>query len=51
MNGADPYRPVLPGMDRFLLQLHVGTLPHAQMLRAIERDRTVDVPAVQKAMA
>ncbi|MDP1889396.1 MAG: hypothetical protein Q8K55_00775 [Gemmatimonadaceae bacterium] len=46
-----PYRPVLPVVDRFLLQLSVGTMPRAQMLRAIERDGTVVAPAVRKAMA
>ena len=44
-------RPALPGMDRFLLQLRVGTMPHAQMLRATERYSTVLTPAVRKAMA
>ena len=38
-------------MDRFLLQLSVGTMPHAQMLRAIELYGTVVAPAVRKALA
>ena len=46
-----PHRPVLPGMDRFLLQPRVGTMPHAPMLRAIEVYGTVVVPAVRKAKA
>ena len=29
------------GMDRFLLQLTVGTLPHAEVMRAIEHIRDV----------
>ena len=39
------------GMDRFLLQLSVGTMPHAQMMRAIELYGTVVAPAVRKALA
>jgi hypothetical protein len=38
-------------MDRLLLQLSVGTMPHAQMLRAIELHGTVVAPAVRKALA
>jgi hypothetical protein len=38
-------------MDRFLLQLSVGTMPHAPMLRALELHGTVVVPAVRKALA
>lgn len=49
--GEIPYRPVLPVMDRILLQPSVGTTPHAQMLRAIKFYGTVVAPAVQKAMA
>ena len=45
------YEHELFGMDRFLLQLSVGTMPHAQMLRAIELYGTVVAPAVRKAMA
>ncbi len=37
--------------DRFLLQLSVGTMPHAQMMRAIELYGTVVAPAVRKATA
>lgn len=38
-------------MDRFLLQLAVGTVPHAAMMRAIELYGTVVAPAVRKALA
>ena len=51
MNYVPLYPPVLPRMDRFLLQLSVGTMPYAQMLRAIELYGTVVAPAVRKAMA
>ena len=37
--------------DRFLLQLSVGTLPHAALMRAIELYGTVVAPAVRKALA
>jgi probable LLM family oxidoreductase len=37
------------GNDRFMLQLSVGTMPHAQMMRAIELYGTVVAPAVRKA--
>ncbi len=37
--------------DRFLLQLSVGTMPHAQMMRAIELYGTVVAPAVRTATA
>ena len=33
--------------DRFLLQLSVGTLPHASIMRAIELYGTVVAPAVR----
>ena len=33
--------------DRFLLQLSVGTLPHASILKAIELYGTVVAPAVR----
>lgn len=36
-------------MDRFLIQLSVGTMPHREMLRAIELYGTVVAPAVRKA--
>ena len=35
--------------DRFLLQLSVGTLPHAKIMRAIELFGTVVAPAVRSA--
>ena len=37
--------------DRFLLQLSVGTMPHADMMKAIELYGTVVAPAVRKAIA
>jgi len=37
------------GNDRFMLQLSVGTMPHAQMMRAIELYGTVVAPAVRGA--
>ena len=39
------------GHERFLLQLSVGTLPHAEMLRAIELYGTEVAPAVRAALA
>jgi probable LLM family oxidoreductase len=39
------------GHDRFLLQLSVGTMPHAEMLRAIELYGTEVAPAVRAALA
>ncbi len=44
------YEHELFGMQRFLLQLTVGTLPHARVLRAIELYGTVVAPAVRKAL-
>lgn len=38
------------GMTRFLIQFSVGTMPHAQMLRAIELYGTKVAPAVKKAL-
>ena len=38
------------GHDRFLLQLSVGTLPHRDVMRAIELYGTVVAPAVRKAL-
>ncbi|MFC6999810.1 LLM class flavin-dependent oxidoreductase [Rufibacter roseus] len=38
------------GNTRFLLHISVGTLPHAQVLRAIELLGTVVAPAVKKAL-
>ena len=37
--------------DRFGLQLSVGTLPHAKVMKAIELYGTVVKPAVDKALA
>ena len=37
--------------DRLLLQLTVGTMPHAQVMRAIELLGTVVAPAVRRAVA
>jgi alkanesulfonate monooxygenase SsuD/methylene tetrahydromethanopterin reductase-like flavin-dependent oxidoreductase (luciferase family) len=39
------------GHDRFLLQIGVGTLPHAKVLRAIELLGTKVAPAVRRALA
>ncbi len=36
--------------DRFLLQLSLGTMPHARIMRAIELYGTVVAPAVRKAL-
>jgi alkanesulfonate monooxygenase SsuD/methylene tetrahydromethanopterin reductase-like flavin-dependent oxidoreductase (luciferase family) len=36
--------------DRFLLQMSVGTLPHAKVMRSIELLGTVVAPAVRKAI-
>jgi probable oxidoreductase, LLM family len=38
------------GITRFLLHISVGTLPHAQVMRAIELLGTVVAPAVRKAL-
>jgi alkanesulfonate monooxygenase SsuD/methylene tetrahydromethanopterin reductase-like flavin-dependent oxidoreductase (luciferase family) len=38
-------------MERFLIQLSVGHLPHEAMLRAIELYGTVVAPAVRKEVA
>ena len=38
-------------MDRFLLHVSVGTLPHAQVMRAIELLGTQVAPAVRAAVA
>jgi len=37
-------------MDRFLLQLSVGTMPHRDMMKAVELYGTVVAPAVRKAL-
>lgn len=39
------------GMTRFTLQFSVGSMPHREMLRAIELYGTVVAPAVRKAVA
>jgi probable LLM family oxidoreductase len=39
------------GHDRFLLQLSVGTMPHTELLRAIELFGTEVAPAVRAALA
>ena len=36
--------------DRFLMQLTVGTMPHAQVMHAIEIYGTVVAPAVRRAL-
>ena len=38
------------GFDRFLLHVSVGTLPHAQVMKAIELFGTEVAPAVRKAV-
>ena len=38
-------------MDRFLMQMTVGSLPHRQVMRSIELYGTVVAPAVRKAVA
>jgi alkanesulfonate monooxygenase SsuD/methylene tetrahydromethanopterin reductase-like flavin-dependent oxidoreductase (luciferase family) len=45
------YQQGLFAHDRFLLQLSVGTLPHAQIMRAIELFGTVVAPAVRRELA
>lgn len=45
------YEQELFGNTRFLLHISVGTLPHAQVMRAIELLGTVVAPAVRKALA
>ena len=44
------YEHELFGHTRFLAQMSVGTLPHAQMMRSIELYGTKVVPAVKKAL-
>ena len=39
------------GHDRFLAQISVGTLPHPQVLRAIELLGTEVAPAVREELA
>ena len=45
------YERELLGLDRFLLHISVGTMPHAQVMRAIELLGTRVAPAVRKAVA
>ncbi len=44
------YEHELFGMQRFLLQLTVGSMPHAKVMRAIELYGTVVAPAVRSAV-
>ena len=39
------------GHERFLLQLSVGTMPHRELMRAIELFGTEVAPAVRAALA
>jgi alkanesulfonate monooxygenase SsuD/methylene tetrahydromethanopterin reductase-like flavin-dependent oxidoreductase (luciferase family) len=39
------------GHDRFLLQMTVGTMPHAEVMRSIELFGTEVAPAVRRALA
>jgi probable LLM family oxidoreductase len=45
------YEHELFAMDRFLMQMSVGTMPHAQIMHSIELFGTVVAPAVRKATA
>jgi probable LLM family oxidoreductase len=45
------YEHELFGNQRFLMQMSVGTMPHAKMMHAIELLGTVVAPAVRKAVA
>jgi probable LLM family oxidoreductase len=45
------YEHELFGMQRFMLQLTVGTMPHDKVMRAIELYGTIVAPAVRKATA
>ncbi|HET7623022.1 MAG TPA: LLM class flavin-dependent oxidoreductase [Gemmatimonadaceae bacterium] len=45
------YEHQLFGYDRFLMQMTVGTMPHASVMRSIELYGTVVAPAVRKALA
>ena len=38
------------GHQRFLMQISVGTMPHAQIMRSIELFGTKVAPAVRKAL-
>jgi probable LLM family oxidoreductase len=44
------YEHELFGYDRFLMQMTVGTMPHASVLRSIELYGTVVAPAVRRAL-
>jgi probable LLM family oxidoreductase len=44
------YEHQLFGYDRFLMQMTVGTMPHASVMRSIELYGTVVAPAVRKAL-
>jgi probable LLM family oxidoreductase len=44
------YEHELFGYDRFLMQMTVGTMPHASVLRSIELSGTVVAPAVRRAL-
>jgi alkanesulfonate monooxygenase SsuD/methylene tetrahydromethanopterin reductase-like flavin-dependent oxidoreductase (luciferase family) len=44
------YEQELFKMDRFLMQMTVGTMPHAQVMKSIELFGTVVAPAVKKAL-
>lgn len=39
------------GFDRFLMHISVGTMPHAQVMRAIEMFGTEVAPAIRRALA
>jgi probable LLM family oxidoreductase len=45
------YEKELFGLDRFLLHVSVGTMPHAQVMHSIELYGTVVAPAIRKAQA
>lgn len=45
------YQHEIFGHDRFLMQMTVGSMPHAKVLRSIELLGTVVAPAVRKALA
>ena len=44
------YEHELFGYDRFLMQMTVGTMPHASVMRSIELYGTVVAPAVRRAL-
>ena len=47
----DPRQREILGFDRFLLHVSVGTMPHAQVMKAIELFGTEVAPAVRRAVA